>query len=37
MLVLKIEVLPLERVETLGEDLLDFTSTTDLETWFSQN
>ncbi len=36
-LLAKIEALPLERVESLGEDLLDFTSIANLETWFSQN
>jgi predicted transposase YdaD len=30
-----IESLPLERVESLGEDLLDFTSTADLEKWLA--
>jgi hypothetical protein len=33
----KIEALPLERVESLSEDLLDFTSIADLESWLSQN
>jgi predicted transposase YdaD len=32
-LLAKIEVLPLERVESLGEDLLDFTSIDNLEQW----
>jgi predicted transposase/invertase (TIGR01784 family) len=32
-LLAKIEVLPLERVESLGEDLLDFTAIADLEQW----
>jgi predicted transposase/invertase (TIGR01784 family) len=36
-LLAKIETLPLERVESLGEDLLDFTSITNLEQWLSQN
>ncbi len=36
-LLTKIESLPVERVESLGEDLLDFTSIADLETWMSQN
>jgi Domain of unknown function (DUF4351) len=33
----KILALPLERVELLGEDLLDFTSIDNLEQWLSQN
>jgi predicted transposase YdaD len=33
----KVEALPLERVESLGEDLLDFTSIAELESWLSQN
>jgi predicted transposase/invertase (TIGR01784 family) len=33
----KIEALSLERVESLGEDLLDFTSIANLEQWLSQN
>jgi predicted transposase/invertase (TIGR01784 family) len=36
-LLAKIEALPLERVESLGEDLLDFTSIANLEQWLSQN
>ncbi len=36
-LLVKIEALSLERVESLGEDLLDFTSIANLEQWFSQN
>ena len=36
-LLAKIEALSLERVESLGEDLLDFTSIANLEQWFSQN
>lgn len=32
-LLAKIEALPLERVESLGEDLLDFTAIADLEHW----
>jgi predicted transposase YdaD len=36
-LLTKIEALPLNRVESLGEDLLDFNSIDDLETWLSQN
>jgi predicted transposase/invertase (TIGR01784 family) len=35
MLLAKIEVLPLERVELLCEDLLDFTSIANLEAWLS--
>jgi predicted transposase YdaD len=31
----KIEVLPLERLELLGEDLLDFTSIANLEQWLA--
>ena len=34
-LVAKIEALPLERVELLGEDLLDFTSIDHLEQWLA--
>ena len=37
MLLAKIEALPLERVESLGEELLDFSSIADLESWLSQN
>jgi Domain of unknown function (DUF4351) len=33
----KIQALPLEQVELLGEDLLDFTSIDNLEQWLSQN
>jgi predicted transposase/invertase (TIGR01784 family) len=36
-LLAKIEALPLERVELLGEDLLDFSSIADLESWLNQN
>jgi predicted transposase/invertase (TIGR01784 family) len=36
-LLAKIEALSLERVESLGEDLLDFTSITNLEQWLIQN
>jgi predicted transposase YdaD len=36
-LLAKIEALPLERVESLGEDLLDFTSIDNLDQWLSQN
>jgi predicted transposase YdaD len=36
-LLAKIEALPLERVESLGEDRLDFTSIANLEQWLSQN
>jgi hypothetical protein len=35
MLLTKIEALPLERVELLGEDLLDFTSIDNLEQWLA--
>jgi predicted transposase YdaD len=34
-LLAKIETLPLERVESLGEDLLDFTSIDNLEQWLA--
>jgi predicted transposase YdaD len=34
-LLAKIEVLPLERLELLGEDLLDFTSIANLEQWLA--
>ncbi len=34
-LLAKIEALPLERLELLGEDLLDFTSIADLEQWLA--
>ena len=34
-LLAKIEALPLERVESLGEDLLDFNSIADLEQWLA--
>jgi predicted transposase/invertase (TIGR01784 family) len=34
-LLAKIEALPLERVESLGEDLLDFTAIADLEQWLA--
>jgi predicted transposase/invertase (TIGR01784 family) len=33
----QVSVLPIDRLESLGEALLDFTSFTDLETWLSQN
>jgi predicted transposase/invertase (TIGR01784 family) len=33
----RVKALPLERLENLGEALLDFTNLTDLETWLSQN
>jgi Domain of unknown function (DUF4351) len=32
----QVEALPLERLEMLGEDLLDFTSLADLENWLAQ-
>jgi Domain of unknown function (DUF4351) len=35
LLLAKIETLPLNRVELLGEDLLDFTSIDNLEAWLS--
>ena len=34
-LLAKIEALPLERVESLGEDLLDFTSIANLDQWLA--
>jgi predicted transposase YdaD len=34
-LLAKIEALPLEQVESLGEDLLDFTEIADLEQWLA--
>lgn len=33
----RIEALPLEQLENLGEALLDFTSMADLDAWFNQN
>ncbi|QVL50228.1 MAG: DUF4351 domain-containing protein [Thiocapsa sp.] len=33
----RIQSLPSEQLETLGEDLLDFTSTLDLDTWLSRH
>jgi predicted transposase/invertase (TIGR01784 family) len=33
----QVSALPIDRLESLGEALLDFTSFTDLETWLSQN
>jgi predicted transposase YdaD len=36
-LLAKIQALSLERVESLGEDLLDFTSIANLEQWLNQN
>jgi Domain of unknown function (DUF4351) len=35
LLLAKIEALPLERLELLGEDLLDFSSIADLEAWLT--
>jgi predicted transposase/invertase (TIGR01784 family) len=35
ILLVKIKALPLERLELLGEDLLDFTSITNLEQWLA--
>jgi hypothetical protein len=36
MIQTQVEALPLEQLEALGEDLLDFTSLTDLENWLAQ-
>ncbi|NJL39752.1 MAG: DUF4351 domain-containing protein [Leptolyngbyaceae cyanobacterium RM2_2_4] len=36
-LVERIEELPIDQLEALGEDLLDFSSTTDLERWLVTN
>ncbi len=33
----RVNILTIEQLESLGEDLLDFTSMADLEAWFSQN
>ena len=33
----RVNGLTIEQLESLGEDLLDFTSMADLEAWFSQN
>jgi predicted transposase YdaD len=33
----RVKALPLERLENLGEALLDFTNLTDLEVWLSQH
>ncbi|MDD1462898.1 DUF4351 domain-containing protein, partial [Dolichospermum sp. ST_sed2] len=33
LLIQKVQELPVEKLEALGEALLDFTSVTDLETW----
>jgi Domain of unknown function (DUF4351) len=33
----KVNSLEIDKLESLGEDLLDFTSMADLEAWFSQN
>jgi predicted transposase YdaD len=33
----RVNSLQFDRLESLGEDLLDFTSIADLEAWFSQN
>jgi predicted transposase YdaD len=33
----RVNSLDIDKLESLGEDLLDFTSMTDLEAWFSQN
>jgi Domain of unknown function (DUF4351) len=32
----QVAALPLERLEALGEDLLDFTNLADLENWLAQ-
>jgi hypothetical protein len=36
-LIERIQKLPLEKLEILGVELLDFTNTDDLETWLNQN
>lgn len=36
-LIQKVQELPVEKLEELGEALLDFTSVTDLETWLEHN
>jgi len=33
----KVSALPIDRIESLGEALLDFSSLSDLESWLSQN
>ena len=33
----RVSILPIERIESLGEALLDFTSIADLENWLSEN
>lgn len=37
LLIQKIQELSIEKLEELGEALLDFTSVTDLETWLEHN
>ena len=37
LLIQKVQELPVEKLEELGEALLDFTSVTDLETWLEHN
>ncbi|QEI43059.1 hypothetical protein BMF77_03675 [Dolichospermum sp. UHCC 0315A] len=37
LLIQKVQELPVEKLEELGEALLDFTSVTDLETWLQHN
>jgi predicted transposase YdaD len=37
LLIQKIQELSVEKLEELGEALLDFTSVTDLETWLEHN
>jgi hypothetical protein len=34
-LLAKVEALPLERIKSLGEELLDFTAIADLEQWLA--
>jgi len=36
-LIERIQKLPLDKLEILGVELLDFTNTDDLEAWFNQN
>ena len=37
LLIQKVQELTVEKLEELGETLLDFTSVTDLETWLEDN
>ncbi|MFO5470941.1 MAG: DUF4351 domain-containing protein, partial [Dolichospermum sp.] len=37
LLIQKVQELTVEKLEELGEALLDFTSVTDLETWLEDN